>query len=78
MNYLQNTDIIIRVIGATAAQLVVFWNAFPNPNITGSQWLPMLCNQLVICLSVVDRYGDICTRKPVVISVGSKAETKSA
>lgn len=41
------------VIGAAAAQLAVFWNAYAKPDITHNLWLPTVCNQIVVFLSVL-------------------------
>lgn len=51
---LQPSDVIFHsVIGAAAAQLVIFWNAYVKPDITESLWLPTVCNQIVVFLSVL-------------------------
>ncbi|KAH8755671.1 hypothetical protein F5883DRAFT_570507 [Diaporthe sp. PMI_573] len=41
------------VIGAAAAQLAVFWDAYGHPDITSNLWLPTVCNQIVVFLSVL-------------------------
>lgn len=41
------------VIGAAAAQLAVLWSAYMKPDITESLWLPTVCNQIVVFLSVL-------------------------
>ncbi|KAG8161360.1 hypothetical protein KVR01_009624 [Diaporthe batatas] len=41
------------VIGAAAAQLAIFWIAYSNPDITAGLWLPTVCNQVVVLLSVL-------------------------
>lgn len=49
---LSNT-VLSSVIGAAAAQLAVLWNAYMKPDITKSLWLPTVCNQIVVFLSVL-------------------------
>lgn len=41
------------VIGAAAAQLAVFWKTHTDPDITAGLWLPTVCNQIVVFLSVL-------------------------
>ncbi|KAK3687732.1 hypothetical protein B0T22DRAFT_137696 [Podospora appendiculata] len=44
------------VVAATVAQLAVFWSAVPSPatdDLTDNLWLPILLNQIVVCVSVV-------------------------
>ncbi|KAK2603224.1 hypothetical protein N8I77_009697 [Diaporthe amygdali] len=43
----------LLVIGAAAAQLAVFLKAYPSPDITNSLWLPTVCNQIVVFLSIL-------------------------
>ncbi|KAI2462938.1 hypothetical protein F4781DRAFT_418334 [Annulohypoxylon bovei var. microspora] len=43
----------VFVIAAAIAQLVISWNAYPDPNVTQSMWLPILLNQVVLCVSIV-------------------------
>lgn len=51
---MQRSDVIsYSVIGAAAAQLVVFWNAYVKPDTTQSLWLPTVCNQIAVFLSVL-------------------------
>jgi hypothetical protein len=51
---LQESDIVFSsVIGAAAAQLAVFWHAYGHPDITSNLWLPTVCNQIVVFLSVL-------------------------
>lgn len=51
---MQGSDVLFHsVIGAAAAQLVIFWNAYVKPDITQSLWLPTVCNQIVVFLSVL-------------------------
>ncbi|KAI1212025.1 uncharacterized protein F4807DRAFT_417310 [Annulohypoxylon truncatum] len=41
------------VIAAAIAQLVVFYKAYSDPNVTRSMWLPVILNQVVICVSIL-------------------------
>ncbi|KAF2175456.1 hypothetical protein K469DRAFT_680035 [Zopfia rhizophila CBS 207.26] len=41
----------ILVAVAAVAQLALFWRALSDPDITFSQWLPTVCNQIVLSLS---------------------------
>ncbi|KAH8652626.1 hypothetical protein BGZ60DRAFT_533488 [Tricladium varicosporioides] len=43
----------ILVMAAIATQLAVFWDEYPSSDITNSLWLPIVCNQVVVCLSVI-------------------------
>jgi glycerol uptake facilitator-like aquaporin len=45
--------ILSSVIGAAIAQLAVFWTAQTNPDVTESLWVPAMCNQIVMFLSVL-------------------------
>jgi hypothetical protein len=38
---------------AAVVQLALFWRVLSDPDITFSQWLPIVCNQLVLSLSFV-------------------------
>ncbi|KAI1137560.1 hypothetical protein F5Y05DRAFT_419501 [Hypoxylon sp. FL0543] len=43
----------IFVIGTAAAQLAVFYNAYPDSDVTQEMWLSVILNQVVICVSIV-------------------------
>ncbi|KAI0839455.1 hypothetical protein F5Y06DRAFT_286471 [Hypoxylon sp. FL0890] len=43
----------IFVIGTAAAQLAVFYDAYPDSDVIQSMWLPVILNQVVICVSIV-------------------------
>ncbi|KAI1101870.1 hypothetical protein F4804DRAFT_314727 [Jackrogersella minutella] len=43
----------ILVIAGSIVQLVVFWNALPDSNVTQSMWLPVILNQAVLCASIL-------------------------
>ncbi|KAI1370333.1 hypothetical protein F4677DRAFT_438689 [Hypoxylon crocopeplum] len=43
----------LLVIGIVIAQLVIFLDEFPGSGLTGSSWLPVVLNQIVLGLSVV-------------------------
>ncbi|KAI1455475.1 hypothetical protein F4805DRAFT_435684 [Annulohypoxylon moriforme] len=43
----------VLVIAAVIAQLVIFYNEYSNPNVTQGQWLPIILNQVVICVSIL-------------------------
>ncbi|KAI1086428.1 hypothetical protein F5B19DRAFT_160790 [Rostrohypoxylon terebratum] len=41
------------VVAAVIAQLVVYSDAYSNPNVTQSMWLPVVLNQVAICVSIL-------------------------
>ncbi|KAI1453205.1 hypothetical protein F4805DRAFT_478720 [Annulohypoxylon moriforme] len=43
----------ILVIVATGGQLAAFWVAYGDPDISRSERVPVICNQAVVCLSVI-------------------------
>ncbi|KAI1409820.1 hypothetical protein F5Y13DRAFT_181693 [Hypoxylon sp. FL1857] len=43
----------IFVIATAAVQLAIFYSAFPDPDVTQSMWLPVILNQVVICVSIL-------------------------